>query len=150
MADFYEIHDWHDHQLAKAKRGRPMSWVPNWTSLLRKQKYQLLSPSERGILHGLWMLRGVLGDVIPSCPDYVRSSLVLGRYKYLSRTLEKLERRGFIVKVSRSDKRERIRGDSAEDSSLGGAKKIGPRPPSNRPLTPEEIRTRLEVLKGGG
>jgi len=104
---FIEIHDWEQHQPPEARNGN-VAFIRNWVRLVANHKYLSLTLAERGMLHGLWLLRGIHATDPPRDPDKLRTVLHLPRNRYIWDTLEVLERKGFIhfrARQRRGDKR---------------------------------------------
>lgn len=157
---YYRIHDWKDHQPPEARNGAAR-FIRNWCSLLQNPKYFILTAAERGVLHGLWLYQGGTGLRPPRDPFKVRSSLSLGRNKYLSRHLETLERRGFLVPARTQRRGEEKRtplsppkgGRSASRDSRNRSRKQSTEEKTEYQPTEDEIQAELKRMgyepKGG-
>lgn len=58
------IPNWEKHYAhpQKTRRDPPLPWIKNMTALISRDDYISLSASDRGLLHGIWMLVGVHGN----------------------------------------------------------------------------------------
>jgi len=75
-------------------------WIKNYLRLLRDDNYLELTLSQRGILHGLWMLYAVTDGALKV--SVVKRDLVLtrGASKYFRENIEALNQAGFIAIVA--------------------------------------------------
>ncbi len=118
---YFEIHDWHDHQA-----GTTTAYIRNYGALLSHARYLRLTLAERGLLHGLWLHRGVTGRNPPAEPAAIAKFLRLTRSRHLEIQLKALQLAGWIRKTAtsrpaRKDPRTRIPGrqDSLEFGAGG-------------------------------
>jgi len=91
---YAEVVRWYEHQRPSADRGR---YIANMTRLLVKGRYRLLTPAERGLLHGLWLLRGLTGTNVPRATEEVRESLSLPAGRWIEKAMWTLENRGWLI-----------------------------------------------------
>ena len=113
---YVEIHDWEFHQ---PTTGPDWHRVSNTAFLNRK--YRALSAAERGLVHGLWMLRGDTGRNPPRDPEWVASALGLGHNRYVSGHMKTLERKGFLVPRVHQKRREERRGEQKRENKAADA-----------------------------
>lgn len=99
MEQYIIVHDWNKHQHYKDQM-RP-AWIKCFTKLLHKDEYLELSLSQRGLLHGIWLLYAQSGGELR-----VRQArrLLVGSESDARRftsNLESLRNAGFIHFYSR-------------------------------------------------
>lgn len=92
---YIQIPNWSDFQHADVtKRGRAPVWIRNYTRLLSNDDYLSLTPTQRATLHGIWLEHARSGGKVPENTSKLSRRLGL---RVTKRTLEALERKGFIV-----------------------------------------------------
>jgi hypothetical protein len=72
-----------------------LPWVKNYTALLSDPDYLELTDTQRGVLHGLWLLYGIRRRALEWSSRYLGRALSIPSQN-LGRTLGVLERRNFI------------------------------------------------------
>ncbi len=157
-SSYFEIHDWFDHQA-----GTTTAYIRNYGALLSHARYLRLTLAERGLLHGLWLHRGITGRNPPAEPAAIAKFLRLARSRHLEVQLEALQRAGWIRKTrtsrpTRKDPRRRIAGQEALEFGAGGDagpdsqdhSKASPRPPqSHAEATPRPLQDHSKAAKSG-
>lgn len=91
-----EIVRWGDFQHYKNRR--PL-WVKNYLSLIHNEQYRKLTPHQRAVLHGLWILYAASGRQLTANTASLSSQLGL---RVSSRQLESLSHAGFIEVLASS------------------------------------------------
>jgi hypothetical protein len=95
-ATFLEIPDWQEFRHYK---NRPQRWIKVHTSLLSDDSYLALTPHQRGVLQGLWLLHAKTDGRVPARPSWL--TLHLGS-RITTPDLEALNQADF-VRFSASD-----------------------------------------------
>ncbi len=87
------VNRWEDFQHYK---DRDPKWIKNYVRLLYDDDYMSLSPAQRGVLHGLWMMYAACGGTL----TFRRARAHLAQTPHESRTfsahVESLNHAGFI------------------------------------------------------
>lgn len=148
--EFLKINDWEEHQSHRESH----TWIRNYCSLLVQPKYYNLSAAQRGILHGLWLYRGMTGSNPPRDPEELRRTLRVPRDKHLSRTLDVLISRGFLKISAHQREREKEREIPEGKTAPRRARYPAPPLPSGKgfpdpnPMSPEDVRATVRMLMG--
>lgn len=134
-----------DHPGFQHYRNRDPVWIKNYRDLLDKDEYLDLSLSERGMLHGLWLVTARIGNgrLTYSLPT-VRRALGLTKYFRLA-TLDPLIQAGFIDIRASKGLAPSYQAASPEvllrKTKRGAARPASAAPPpqnGEKPLTPAE------------
>lgn len=93
------------HKDVWRKNGGSPRWIKNYTQLLHRDEYLDLSLSQRGLLHGLWLLYASSGQALRH--DRARQLLCTnqGESSHYAANLEALSDAGFIEISSRPEEK---------------------------------------------
>lgn len=89
-ARWIHVEGWEKFQHYKTRRP---PWIKNYVDLLNHDAYLQLTPHQRGILHGLWLLYSIKQEIDGSKPEIVGRQLGAS---IKMRDLESLNHAGFI------------------------------------------------------
>lgn len=89
---YFRPRNWHKFQ---SRSNNSMAWVKTHTALLQDPDYLNLTPLQRAVLHGVWLLCGVCGRPLPLVSSYCGRALAM-RSQDCGRALEVLLSSDFI------------------------------------------------------
>lgn len=141
-------------------KNREVPWIKNYTRLLADPNYLMLTPHQRGVLHGLWLMYAESGRQIVDSTAWVTRQLCGGTTDRVTRaTLEALNHAGFIEFSSRQPSRDSLaltrsregETEREEQKPLNQDQRLDDTPlttqpgsnghDEDKPLTEEELKT---------
>jgi hypothetical protein len=87
------VNRWEEFQHPDVMRSQSPAWIKVYTNLLDNPDYLGLTPPQRGVLHGLWILYARSHGHVPENTATLSRKL---NVRVLKRTLEALNHAGFI------------------------------------------------------
>ena len=101
-------------------------WIKNYRALLNDEDYLSLTPSERSLLHGIWLAYARSDGQLRHSTTTLQAQL---RQRVLTRQLERLKDAGWIrVRASKPIALARARARSQEETKPDLPKKVSKKP----------------------
>ena len=123
---------------------RDPTWIKNYTRLLHDAAYTSLSASERGILHGLWLLFGSTDGVLTTTHSKHLLAPLKNDSRRFEHTLDRLNDAGFITFTASTPIALRYQRASAEKRS----EEKTPKKVQAKPVDNQLLLAAIEVAAG--